>query len=371
MKDQIIISLGSNLGDRMEFLHKALALLEAYPISVKQLSQVYETPAWGFESTPFYNACASLDTTLDPQALLEVFLEIEQQLGRYREPDSGYAARTIDLDLLFYKNEIICTSDLKVPHPKLHQRNFVLKPLSEIAPSFTHPILFQSVEQLVAQSPDPAEVIPLKYNLGLPPILKVFPYIAIEGNIGVGKTTLASLIANYYQVVLHTEAFAENPHLEDFYQNPEAHALQVETYFLNDRFEKDTLFWEKEPEAVIADFCLHKCLVFAAENLSSDEFETYREKFDLEIEQKKKPSLLLFLKASVVHLKKQIQARGRSFEQGIEESYLEQIEAGYRRLLNSNLPFAVLEIDVDRMDFEKDEYAFQKILRAVFRASFS
>ena len=80
---------------------------------------------------------------------------------------------------------------------------------------------------------------------------------------------------------------------------------------------------------------------------------------------------MLFLKASVAHLKKQIQARGRSFEQGIQESYLEQIEAGYRGLFRSNLPFPVLEIDVDRIDFEKDEYAFQKILRAIFRASFS
>ena len=72
--------------------------------------------------------------------------------------------------------------------------------------------------------------------------------------------------------------------------------MQVETYFLNDRFEKDTLFWEKEPEAVIADFCLHKCLVFAVENLSSDEFETYREKFDLEIEQKKKAEFITLSK---------------------------------------------------------------------------
>ena len=95
-----------------------------------------------------------------------------------------------------------------------------------------------------------------------------------------------------------------------------------------------------------------------------------REFKDSEIEHKKSPSLLLFLKASIEQLKKQIQVRGRSFEQDIEESYLKGIGEEYRLLLNSKLSFPILECEVDHIDFEKDEYAFQKILRAVFRASF-
>ena len=111
MSEQIIISLGSNLGYRLESLHKALALLEEYPISVKQLSRVYETPAWGFESAPFYNACVTIATDLNPNHLLEVFLAVEQRLGRSRLPKPGYTARSIDLDLLFYKNEIVQEAD--------------------------------------------------------------------------------------------------------------------------------------------------------------------------------------------------------------------------------------------------------------------
>lgn len=370
MSEQIIISLGSNLGNRLESLHKALALLEEYPISVKQLSRVYETPAWGFESAPFYNACVTIATDLNPNHLLEAFLAVEQRLGRSRLPKPGYTARSIDLDLLFYKNEIVHSRDLKVPHPKLHQRNFVLFPLLDIVPNFIHPILFQTIKQLVVKSPDPAKVIPLPYNLGLPPIFNQFPFIAIEGNIGVGKSTLARKIAKQYQVKLYTESFADNPYLKDFYKNPIDHALQVEAFFLKDRFEKDTYFWQKNQGGVVADFCLHKCLVFAAKNLSPKEFVTYKEKFDSEIEHKKSPSLLLFLKASIEQLKKQIQVRGRSFEQDIEESYLKGIGEEYRLLLNSKLSFPILECEVDHIDFEKDEYAFQKILRAVFRASF-
>jgi len=185
LEEQIIISLGSNLGDRLNALYKALALLEAYPISIKLLSKVYETPAWGFKGDPFYNACVSIKTKLKPKDLLEVLLKVEKTMGRLPSKGKGYSSRTIDLDLLFYKSKNIFSAKLKVPHPKLHKRNFVLAPLCEIAPKFIHPILFQTIEELFQNSSDRIIATPLTYDLGLPPIFKSFPYIVIEGNIGV------------------------------------------------------------------------------------------------------------------------------------------------------------------------------------------
>ena len=131
MLEPIIISLGSNIGNRIGFIYKALALIEEHPITIRELSNVYETPSWGFDSTPFYNACAILKTSLKPDSLLKILLNVEDKLGRKRYSEKGYQDRTIDLDLLFYNNEIIYSKDLKIPHPKLHLRNFILKPLLE------------------------------------------------------------------------------------------------------------------------------------------------------------------------------------------------------------------------------------------------
>ena len=122
MLEPIIISLGSNIGDRIGFIYKALALIEDHPITIRELSNVYETPSWGFESTHFYNACAILKTSLKPNALLKILLDVEDKLGRKRNSERGYQDRIIDLDSLFYKNEIIYSKDLKIPHPKLHLR---------------------------------------------------------------------------------------------------------------------------------------------------------------------------------------------------------------------------------------------------------
>ena len=103
-KNQAVISLGSNLGNRLELLQKALVLLEQNYIKLTAISSLYETPAWGFDSTPFYNACAQIETDFNPEELLSVFLEIEEQLGRVRQQSDRYTARQIDLDLLFYEN---------------------------------------------------------------------------------------------------------------------------------------------------------------------------------------------------------------------------------------------------------------------------
>lgn len=370
MQEQIIISLGSNLGNRITYLFKALALLEMHSISVKTLSGVYESPAWGFESTPFYNACATLETTLTPHALLEVLLQVEQQLGRKRMSEKGYTARTIDLDLLFFNAENIYTDRLHIPHPKLHKRNFVLAPLLDIAPTLIHPILFQTVEDLFKMNADSEEAVKTPHNLGLPPIFKHFPYLVIEGNIGVGKTTLATQLASHYKADLRTESFAKNPYLEVFYQDSKTHALAVENFFLTDRFKQESIFWEKAHVAVVADYSLYKSLVFAAENLNTSDYRRYFETFEGEINTKKLPSLMVFLNAPVSKLQKQIKIRGRTYEQGIKMDYLERLAIGYEALLQRDLPFPVLNIAVEELDFEHDQIAFQRILRTIFRASF-
>ena len=107
MQNDIIISLGTNLGNREENLYRAISLLENESITIIEISSVYETTSWGFKGNSFYNACARINTFLSPNELLKELLKVEEILGRKRNKKNGYQDRLIDLDILFYGDEII------------------------------------------------------------------------------------------------------------------------------------------------------------------------------------------------------------------------------------------------------------------------
>lgn len=153
------LSLGSNLGDRLKNLQQAVAvinLLAAVPFTIKT-SKVYETAAWGKTDQPaFLNAVMSLQTSLSPHQLLNKILEAEQLMGRVR--DEKWGPRTIDIDILYYNNDIMQHDALVVPHPEIAQRRFVLQPLCDLAPDFMHPVLHQTSRQLLDNC---ADVLPV------------------------------------------------------------------------------------------------------------------------------------------------------------------------------------------------------------------
>ena len=145
------IALGANLGDRRAGLERALKLLRESPnLRVTKTSTFLENPAVGGppDSPPFLNAVAEIETTLSPRDLLTRLLEIERQLGRQRR--QKWDPRVIDLDVLLYGNEIVNEPDLRIPHPLMHTRRFVLDPLNEIAPDTIHPALRRSIQSLAA-----------------------------------------------------------------------------------------------------------------------------------------------------------------------------------------------------------------------------
>ncbi|MGB9716249.1 MAG: 2-amino-4-hydroxy-6-hydroxymethyldihydropteridine diphosphokinase [Thermodesulfovibrionales bacterium] len=134
------IGIGSNLGNRQENCIHAIDLLEKNGITVKKRSSMYETKPWGMKDQPdFINMALEIETDLDPKELLKILKNIEKEIGR--KESFKWGPRVIDLDILLFNDLILSEDDLKIPHPLMHERNFVLKPLCEIAPDKIHPVL--------------------------------------------------------------------------------------------------------------------------------------------------------------------------------------------------------------------------------------
>jgi len=154
----VVLLLGSNLGDKKKFLDEAESKIAETIGNITKKSSVYNTEPWGFKHHEyFYNRILIIDTEYTALQVLSSCLTIEKQLGRKRKK-GNYEARTIDIDLIFYGNEIIRCNDLTIPHPQMHLRRFVLEPLCEVAPDMIHPLLYRSVVQLLAECTDVSNV---------------------------------------------------------------------------------------------------------------------------------------------------------------------------------------------------------------------
>lgn len=153
------LGLGSNLGDRELMLRRAVEAIRGIPgVSVDRCSDVFETEPWGYaDQGPFLNCAVGIRTTLLPETLLDALLSVERELGRERGERN--APRNIDIDILLYGMEVIDRPGLTIPHPFLAERNFVLQPLRQLAPSVMHPVLGASIEELAQRCPDPGTAV--------------------------------------------------------------------------------------------------------------------------------------------------------------------------------------------------------------------
>ncbi len=370
------LSLGSNLEERAYYLQKALFLLGKSAGAIKNISPVYETPAWGFSSHNFLNICIELKTTLKPRQLLDSILKIESQLGRLRSSSAGYADRKIDIDIVYYDSLVLNDESLVVPHPELHKRRFVLKPLADIAPQFYHPLLKKDTRNLLQECKDGSQLnkTSLKLYKNLQELLASLHFVAIEGNIGAGKTTLAQKIAEDFSAKLVLERFADNPFLPKFYEDQARYAFPLEMSFMADRYQQftdDTTQFDLFKKFLVSDYDVYKSLIFAKVTLQTDEFLLYRKVFNFMYQEVKKPQLYIYLYQTTERLLENIRKRGRTYEQQITSDYLDKINRGYFDFIKSYPEQNSLIIDVTDLDFVNSTTDYEALLDQVIRFSIS
>jgi deoxyguanosine kinase len=358
------LSLGTNQGNKIENLQNALHLIADEVGAIQKISSVYKTASWGFDSQHFYNICIKVVTDQSPKILLNSLLAIEKELGRKRSIQKGYQDRNIDIDILLFEDEIIFSKTLIVPHSKMLGRKFVMVPLVEIAANIIHPIEKKQLGICLQNCDDAGEITKIKEQLVRPiAISEKYNYIAIEGNIGAGKTSLANLLSNQFNAKLVLERFADNPFLPKFYEDKERYAFPLEMSFLADRYQQlsdDLAQFDLFKNFIVSDYYIFKSLIFAQVTLSKDEYLLYRKMFNLIYKEITKPDLYVYLYQNTERLLENIKKRGRVYEQNIESEYLKKIHDGYKNFIETQNDLNLLVIDVSEIDFvdNPDDYNF-------------
>ncbi|MEO6348468.1 MAG: 2-amino-4-hydroxy-6-hydroxymethyldihydropteridine diphosphokinase, partial [Aquaticitalea sp.] len=358
-------------GDRLKHLQDAIDLIFKRIGTTQAISKVYNSEAVGFEGDDFLNCCTGVETTLSPEDTMKTLLSIETDLGRVRTTIKGYESRTIDLDILFYEDFVIDSKVLRVPHLKLRERKFVLKPLNDIASTLKHPTLKKVVSELLEACEDTNPIEPFHIWLKNPSKqfhFSNYNYIAIEGNIGAGKTSLAYKIAHDFNAKLILERFADNAFLPKFYQEPQRYAFTLEMSFLADRYQQisdDLSQLDLFMDFMVSDYDIYKSLIFSKITLPEDEFKLYRKLFYLMYKDIAKPDLYVYLYQNTEQLQENIKKRGRDFEQNIENDYLEKINSGYIEFLKNQTQLNVNIIDISNRDFVENREDYLWILEQI------
>ncbi len=329
------VGLGSNLGDSSATLMAAFDALGRLPgTRLVARSSFYRTAPVAAAGPDFLNAVAHLRTTLAPLALLSALQRIENAHGRSRPAPN--APRTLDLDLLLYGDHRIDGPALTLPHPRLHQRAFVLLPLAELAPQLTigelgtaEALAARAAGQRADRLADAFAAPPDRLMTGS---LARFRHIAVEGPIGAGKTSLGRRLAAHLGSEFLPELPADNPFLDRFYADMPGYAFQTQLFFLFQRQKQLQAIAQPSMFApgVVSDFMFAKDALFARLNLSDDEHRLYAQMHAQVASQVREPDLVIRLQAAPETLLARVRKRGVAMEQqGIDLGYLTRLCDAY------------------------------------------
>lgn len=199
-------------------------------------------------------------------------------------------------------------------------------------------------------------------------------FLVIEGNIGVGKTTLAEMISRDYNAQFVGEAFDNNPFLEKFYKDPKSFAFTLEMSFMAERYSQlvnELQHRNLFKDFAIADYYFMKSLIFSSVTLSTDEYNLYRKFFDLIYARLPRPDLYVYLHKDSTNLKAQIEKRGREYELNIENQYLDRISQAYFNYFKQQSEFPIVIIDANNVDFVESKKDYYKLCEIIFQSSYN
>ena len=363
------LSLGSNQGRKLNNLQEAIYEIAESIGAIHKISSVYKSDSWGFKGNDFYNICIAVSTYLPPEELLKNILNIETKLGRKREQNNKYTNRKIDIDILLFDDEIVFSKNIIIPHPRMLDRKFVLVPLAEIAGNTLHPIEKKTLTICLNNTIDTSEIHKISSKLQRPiPLIEKYNYVAIEGNIGSGKTSLSNLMSDEFNAKIVLERFADNPFLPKFYEDQERFAFPLEMSFLADRYQQltdDLAQFDLFKNFIVSDYYIFKSLIFAQVTLQKEEYALYRKMFDIMYKEISKPDLYIYLYQNTDRLLENIKKRGRIYEQNIEASYLQKIHVGYTNFIKTEQDLNTLIIDVSELDFVNNHNDYSEVLKII------
>ncbi len=338
------IGLGSNLGDRENFIGKALKMLsESERIQVSRVSDLIKTVPLGGAGQPEYlNAVAEIKTIFNAEDLHKRLINIENSLGRTRQ--EKWSPRTIDLDILLFGQEVINRPDLIIPHSQMHLRSFVLKGLCQLNAELSHPVIKVSVSELA----DRLGNMNFMFRLDMPQL------VSIAGVIGVGKTTLAKKLSNLFGCKILLEPYDTNPFLAEVYAGKKELALDSQLYFLTNRAEQLDYNMLEKGKIYISDYIFDKDRIYAKRLLDNRQLASYEKIYPLFAAKVVSPVLVMYLRDSLQECLKRIHKRNRYYEQKIETQFLEDLDSDHEQLFAHWKTCPVIRISMSKLNYMED-----------------
>lgn len=337
----VFIAFGSNLGDRQRNILNSIALINTKPgTSVSRCSSIYATNALHDDSQPEYlNGIAEVETELPAQQLLKELKDIENELGR--EKTEKWQPRLIDLDIIFYGNDIIDIPSLQIPHRQSHLRSFVLEGMCQLEPDKIHPVLKRTCKQLWDRLGGGNYFI----DNSEPTVIEM------SGPIGVGKTTLAEGLRQRFDGQLLKEKYDENPYLPLVYEGRDDLALKSELFFLENSLSELKKTGLTTDVVYIADYIFEKSTIYPKLYLSEDDFKIFDTNYIRAKQQVAKPTLVIDIFDTAENCLDRIHTRCREYEQDINTDFLRQLSAEYEKMLENWSTSPVMRINAADFNF--------------------
>jgi 2-amino-4-hydroxy-6-hydroxymethyldihydropteridine diphosphokinase len=356
----VLLALGSNLNDREGYLRSALEAVRAIATTPVQKSKVYETaPVGPGPQGKYLNMVVRFSTRLEPRALLAFCKDTEARLGR--KARARWAAREIDMDILAYGREIIREDGLTVPHPSILDRQFVLVPMTDLDPEYMLPGFKESIGRQLQQCIEIQGPQDVEEYRPKPPSQVALPerirYVAVEGVIGVGKSTLVKALAERMGCMPLYEEFENNPFLSDFYKDKSRYAFQTQVFFFLSRYRQIQEVFQQQDmfrPQILSDYMFAKDKIFATLNLDENEMNLYYKFTEVLERNLAKPDYAIYLQADTKTLMSRIRMRDRPYERTMDEGYIEALNRAYNHFFHYYSGSPLLIINTNNIDFVRN-----------------